>query len=172
MLALLLGTLEDPADRRLLAALYEQHHTAMLCAAYALLGDARDAEDAVQSAFLAVIRHFDSLLAVPADRRRFWLIAVTQNEARLLRRKRRGALPLEEERLPAAEGAAGRTELADLIRRLPDTYRGALEMKYLLDCPDAEIARRLGISEGAVATRLSRARALLRDLLEKEGMSV
>ncbi len=172
MLALFLGMLESPEDRRLFALLYEREHEKMLRAALAMLHSTKDAEDAVQNAFLQAIRHFDSLLAVPPDKRAFWMIAVTQNEARiLLRKKRRTVLLAEIEAPPRADGA-GRAELADLIRRLPETYRCVLEMKFLLNCTDAQIAARLGISETAVTTRVSRARALLRKALEQEGASV
>ena len=39
----------------------------------------------------------------------------------------------------------------------------------LCEAAEAELARRLGISESTVATRVLRGRAMLRDRLEKEG---
>ena len=63
-------------------------------------------------------------------------------------------------------------EIVKLFGRLPETYRGALEMKLLLDYSGKEIAQHLGISETAVNTRISRGRALLREIMEREGFCV
>lgn len=43
-------------------------------------------------------------------------------------------------------------------------------MKLVLGYSSAEIARRLGLTESAVNTRLSRGRALLRKIFEEEGI--
>ena len=68
-----------------------------------------------------------------------------------------------------SESISDYDELVQLFSRLPETYRAALEMKFLLDYSGKEIALRLGITETAVNTRISRGRALLKDILEKEG---
>ena len=51
-------------------------------------------------------------------------------------------------------------------------FRSVLEMKMLMGYTDKEVAQRLGISETAVSSRASRGRALLRELMEKEGVNV
>lgn len=63
----------------------------------------------------------------------------------------------------------GYTELVSLFAPLPETYRATLEMKCLLQYTDREIGRHLGISETAVSSRVNRERALLRQIIEKEG---
>ena len=60
--------------------------------------------------------------------------------------------------------------MVQLFARLPDTYRAVLEMNLVLGYSTAEIARRLGLTESAVNTRLSRGRALLRKIFEEEGI--
>ena len=60
----------------------------------------------------------------------------------------------------------------ELFRRLPETYRAVLEMKLLIGYTDKEIADHLGISETAVSSRASRGRAMLRKLVEKEGLNL
>lgn len=50
-------------------------------------------------------------------------------------------------------------DYSSMVRLLawpPDTYRAVLEMKLVLGWSSAEIARRLGLTESAVNTRLSR----------------
>ena len=53
---------------------------------------------------------------------------------------------------------------------LPETYRAVLEMKFLLDCSGKDISQKLGISENAVNVRISRGRAMLREIMEKEAL--
>lgn len=52
---------------------------------------------------------------------------------------------------------------------MPENYRAILEMKYVLEYSNAEIARAMGISENAVAARLYRCRDQLKKRLRQEG---
>ena len=62
-----------------------------------------------------------------------------------------------------------RSELGDLLDRamsaLPEETRLALLFRYVEDRPLAEVAARLGLTEGAVAMRLQRGKAGLRRIL-------
>ena len=157
MLSFFLSALESEEDRRRFRAVYEQYHGRLERVALGILKDQRDAEDAIQNAFFQVVRHFEKIY---------------QNEARMILRKKERAVPLEEswEAVDARAGdVSDYTALVELFASLPETYRQVLEMKALLGYTDREIARKLGISETAVSTRASRGRALLREILEKEG---
>ena len=68
---------------------------------------------------------------------------------------------------PSTEDGFGR--LVALIRAMPETYRAALEMRFVLEMEYREIAKVLGISESAVANRVSRGRKLLIEKLKEEG---
>jgi RNA polymerase sigma-70 factor (ECF subfamily) len=68
--------------------------------------------------------------------------------------------PLEREELRAKVRAA--------IDRLPDGFRHVLLLRDIEQRSTIETARRLGLSRGAVKTRLHRARQALRSLLESE----
>lgn len=137
-----------------------------------MLGQQSDAEDAVQNAFIQVIRHFEKIYEIPCEEIRFWLISIVKNESRMLIRKRRKIVPLEDwdGTTQVAKDATTYTELLALVKNLPETYRSVLEMKLLLGYSDKEIANHLGISETAVSSRASRGRSLLRKIMEKEGI--
>ena len=60
--------------------------------------------------------------------------------------------------------------LIEYIRRLPENYRAIMEMKLVLGYSDAEAAKHLGMTETAVSTRASRARKVLRKIVEKESI--
>lgn len=171
MLMLLLADLADETDRRKFAVLYATYHERMERAALRILETQTDAEDAMQNAFVQVIRHFDQAAAMPEEELSYWLLAIVKNEALMIRRKAQRSVPVEEiggfEQ--EAENVTDYRALVECFSHLPETYRATMEMKLLLGYSDAEIAKRLGISETAVSTRASRARALLRNIVEREG---
>ena len=101
-------------------------------------------------------------------------MSIAKNEALSIYRKRQKTVQFEEWDGVAADATSvtDYNELVTLFTKLPESYRLALEMKYLLDYSGKEIADRLGISESAVNTRISRGRTLLREIAEKEGFLV
>ena len=134
-------------------------------AALAILGSAAEAEDAVQDTFLKYLEHRPRL-ARPEDAAP-WLMRVNVNlcKDRLRSAYRRRTLPLTEE-LPAP-GPEERQELEEL-RALPAEDRAQIHLYYYEGYSTSEIAAILGRREGTVRSRLSRARAKLRTLLEQE----
>ena len=158
MLLYFLAALESDADRQAFASIYDQYHAKMENTAIRILKNQGDAEDAVQNAFMQVIRHFEKIYQIPCENLPFWLISIVKN------------VPLED--WPSfSERAADVSDyaaLVELFSELPDIYRQVLEMKVLLGYADEEISAHLGISKTAVSTRASRGRQLLREILEKE----
>ena len=171
MLSFYLAALESGGDRKMFAEIYQRHHIKMERAAIKILRDQSAAEDAVQNAFMQVIRHFEKIYEIPCEELPFWLISIVKNEALMILRKRSRivSLPELESLTEAAEAVSEYSELVELFRQLPDTYRAILEMKILFGYSVRDIAKRLGVSEMAVSTRASRGRALLREIAEREG---
>ena len=171
MLIFLLAALESEEDRREFAVIYEQYHARLENAAMRILKNQTDAEDAVQNAFMQVIRHFEKISEIPCKELPFWLISIVKNESLMILRKRSRIVPLPdiESLVDTAKAVTQYSELVELLRQLPDTYRAVLEMKILFGYSDQDIAKGLGISETAVSTRASRGRALLREIAEREG---
>ena len=65
-----------------------------------------------------------------------------------------------------AENKEVRALVERSIERLPETYRTVLLLRDIEELDTEETAKQLGISAGAVKTRLHRARLALRELLE------
>lgn len=63
----------------------------------------------------------------------------------------------------------GVEDVAAIIRSMPEQYREILDLKFLEEKTDQEIADLLGLSKGAVSTRISRGRKLLQEKLREEG---
>ena len=144
-------------------ALVTEHENRLYRAALAILGDNREAEDAVQEAFLALWRKAPEDLASPGA----WLTRVLINNCRSRLRSpwRQRTTPLWDS-LPAP-GPEERAELEELWQ-LPPEDRTALHLFYYEGLSTAEIAALTGRREGAVRSRLTRARGRLRRLLEGE----
>lgn len=171
MLAFFLAVLENDADRRKFTEIYEQYHVQVESTAMRILQNQQDAEDAVQNAFMQVIQHFEKIYEIDCKNLPFWLISIVKNEALMILRKRKRIVRIEDWDSVAAkaESVTDYPELVQLFSKLPETYRSVLEMRFLLDYSGKEIAKKLGISESAVNTRVSRGRILLRRIVEKEG---
>jgi RNA polymerase sigma factor (sigma-70 family) len=143
-----------------------------------VLGDAHEAEDAFQATFLVLARKAASV--VRREKVASWLYGVacrTAREARLRASRRRA----REERVskPARVLPDETDSLAELraildeeLARLPVRYRGAVVLCELEGLSRQQAARRLGIPEGTLSSRLARAKAELRARLIRRGLAV
>jgi RNA polymerase sigma-70 factor, ECF subfamily len=131
--------------------------------AYWLCRDRHAAEDLAQEACLRAWRSWGDLRDLAQAKA--WLMTIVRNEhARSLSRKR-GEMSLDdvdEAQLPAMPSFEGGLEAAEVVATLPLTYREPLLLQVLGGFSCAEIAGMLGTTEGAVMTRLTRARQALR----------
>lgn len=166
-------------DRDAFAELYEQHARAVHLHAHRLTGDWSAAEEVMADTFLDAWRHRARLepeggAVLP------WLLGMATNKARNARRGtgRRLAFlsrrPAPEPVPDFAEETAGRLDDArtlDAVREVYGRLRRA-EREVLALCvwsglDYAEAAQALGVPVGTVRSRLSRARARLRRLVEE-----
>ncbi len=131
--------------------------------AWWLCRDRFTAEDLVQETFARAWKNWDSLADLGAVKS--WLITILRNErARLYERKR---LDISDDdpqdlELPSHERPGDHLELEQLVGELPPAYREPLVLQVLGGYDCREIAEMLGTTEGAVMTRLTRARQALR----------
>lgn len=135
--------------------------------AYWLARDRFVAEELVQETFARAWKNWDSLEDLAAVKP--WLIAILRNEhARLYERKHLDYTDDDPQDLdlPSATQAGAHLELEQLVEALPETYREPLVLQVLGGYECREIAGMLGTTEGAVMTRLTRARQALRAHLE------
>jgi len=155
------------------AVLVREHQETAFRIAYVICGNAADAEDAAQDAFVKAYRALGRFRA--GEPLRPWLLTIVANEARNRRRAggRRAGLAVRagEERssgeaAPSPEAAllAGerRATLLAGLERLGDRDRTVIGCRYLLDLSEVETAAALGVRPGTVKSRLSRALERLR----------
>ncbi|WP_285100606.1 SigE family RNA polymerase sigma factor [Promicromonospora sp. MEB111] len=136
--------------------------------AYLLCGDPHRAEELVQSTFERVYRTWAKVR--PGTQRAYARQILVNLRIDGWRRTRRESFP-GDDKIPVtpASDHAGHVVLRDeLVRglaRLPVSQRRVVVLRHLLDLPEAEVARELGIAVGTVKAANSRGLARLRDLL-------
>ena len=130
------------------------------------------AEDVVQEALLRAWKSLDALRDENAAKQ--WLLTIVRREnARYFERRRLETVDIDN--LSASQAAllaeSPNEELADLrgaIFELDDDYREPLVLQVLMGYSTREIAETMGLKQGAVLTRLHRARQKLMDRMADE----
>ena len=134
------------------AALAEQYAGMLYRLAYARTGSRADAEDVMQEVFVRLLRARPEFR--DEEHAKAWLLRVgaccAADVLRAPWRRREGGV-------------------VEAVLALPAKYRTAVHLYYYEELSVAEIAAVLGKSEGAVKSRLFRARALLRRYLKEDG---
>jgi len=144
-------------------AVYREHCGAVFRLAMSLVGRRDVAEDLTADAFVSLHERFAK---IRVDELPAWLFVVVRNRARdHWRRERvreRHARWLADEPPPTAPAAPGPLWLRD--EHLAPVQRVCLELHYVWGFTLAEVAARLGMSEGQVKGQLQRARQHLRTM--------
>jgi len=171
-------------EKHLFYELIQPYERSVYIAAYSVLQNEADAEDAAQEAFVKAFAH----LATFRKESKFstWLIQIAINEARMKRRKDRKSLYESVDEPQTGEDGdyspkdfadwreipsetLQRTELRQAIQRalasLDQKYREVFVMRDVQNLSITETAETLGISEASVKTRLLRARLQMREAL-------
>jgi RNA polymerase sigma-70 factor, ECF subfamily len=165
-----------------ITALVVEYSATLYRVAYSVMRNAAEAEDAVQEAFLRVLKHRDKLDTILDHR--VWLIRITWNI--VLDRKRRSKTRPENDDiadytriLPSKDRRADdslissqeHSQILRLIERLPRKEREALLLSAVEELSTVQIAAVLGTTESSIRSRIFRARRQLSTLLEMEGVS-
>lgn len=169
-----LAMIDTPEERDLFEVIYTKYRYLMLHVANKVLQNHHDAEDAVHEAFLSVIKNFDKFSDVESPKTRSLIVLIVERKAiDILRKKQReNLLEINEDILGIEMTAPGDHGLADAMTRLPAHYREILLMRYDNGLTTREIAKLLDITESGVRKLLGRAKRVLQDELQKEGVAI
>jgi RNA polymerase sigma-70 factor (ECF subfamily) len=169
--------LRDDDGRRRFELLALPHLDAAYNLARWLTGNAEDASDVVQEAYLRAFRYFS---AYKGGNVRVWLLTIVRNSFMTWVRENRSARLVFSGNTPASEGAEetlwgtkprdpealllasiDADTLNRLMGRLPPEHREVLVLRELEDLSYQEIAAVAGVPVGTVMSRLARARLAL-----------
>lgn len=170
-------------DESALRLFMELYGDMLLRTACLLLKDRQTAEEAVQDTFIQAYAKIGQLQ--DPQRLKAWLISIIVNRCRMKQRtwSWRSIFPAAEsgQWVDAAGSASGAEELfmaewhnvrlTEAIRSLDYIYRESLTLYYYHEMSIREISTELNTAENTVKSRLARGRMLLKQILEKEGIS-
>jgi len=170
----LLDLIRD-GDEQAYGVLLDRHLDRIHALAQRMLGNAADAEEVAQDAFL---RAWQQIPAWQPGKAKFstWLHRVAMNLCHDALRRRRDTRPVEDiqpasgepgpEQLARRRDRAGRVQLA--LATLPERQREAIVLSHYQELSQREAAAVLEISEEALESLLSRGRRALRAALAEE----
>jgi RNA polymerase sigma-70 factor (ECF subfamily) len=170
-------------ENQLFYELVKPYERRVYTAAFSILRNEAEAEDAAQEAVLKAFTHIQQFRA--EARFSTWLIQITVNEALMRRRRAHSEImePIGERQeedgnytprdfadwreIPSEvlERKEIRQKLAGAVAALTEKYREVFVLRDIQHLSIEETAEALGISRASVKTRLLRARLMLRDLL-------
>ena len=166
-------------DRGALEEVYRSTHRKLFGISYRILGDTKEAEDALQDVYLSLWRRagsYDPERASPIS----WLATFARNRAvdRLRTGKvRRGAVPVEEaadiaDDAPAADALLEDAEQSERIHgciaELDETTRDHIRRAFFEGRTYAELAEATGTPLGTMKSRIRRGLARLKTCLSRE----
>lgn len=169
-------------DHDKVARLYELYEQKLYLVAFSILNNQWQAEDAVQEAFVRIIKNRDKIKNPESDESKRFLIRIIQSTAIDIYRKnqkdcKRFAAISEQgrdemEEADSIEDMLNRTDseekVQNMLKQLPDNYREVLVYRCIHQLSVRETAAILEISEAAVRKRFERARILLMKLMGDE----
>jgi RNA polymerase sigma-70 factor (ECF subfamily) len=172
-------------DRRAFEPLVRRHERRIFRVTLAVLGNIEDAEEAMQDTFVKAFRHLDQFRQ--ESRFTTWLTRIAVNEALQKRQARKDFVSLDDSRdVPERaeeqfaprryeawradpEKLYGKQELRRIIeaaiQSLPPIYREAFVLRDVEEMSAEEAAEAIGITVGALKSRLLRARLMMREAL-------
>jgi RNA polymerase sigma factor (sigma-70 family) len=147
--------------------LYDASYRRLVVQIYALCGNLAEAEDAVQDAFVTALRKKPQLARVGNPEA--WVRTVALNRVRHGWRHA-SVVRRYQAKVPGPQGTVDigpeHVAIVTALEGVDADQREAVVLHYLADLTVTDIAAQLGVPEGTVKSRLSRARHRLAGLLD------
>lgn len=179
ILPIFILNIENDDDRDFMATVYTNNYKLMYYIAMKYTGNINDTDDVISDTCIKLISKIDLLRTMDDNSISAYINVATANNARSLYRKRQTRKEYlddgeilknvsDDENSPDAAIIRECTiqEMRAAFSELMEADQTALQMKYILECTDKEIADALGVKENSVRMRLKRARERLYEKLK------
>lgn len=178
MLCMAFAVIEDDTQRDGLADFYSKYKIRLYSIAYSKVHNKQEAEDAVQETFNRIADKPDRFFGIPREKRISYADVITKNIACDMFKRNQKADPSSDDGRVSEVHAdvsfadivveeENACEMINFINSLPERKKAVLLLKINQKMSTAEIAADLKISEDAVRKRLSDAKKLIKDYLER-----
>ena len=162
-------------DGRAFRDLIERHHTMTYAAVRSVLGDRDEVEDVMQVVYL---KAYQGLASFRGEARfSTWLYQIARREALDVSSKRRVEMAdIDSVEIATAEHHAPDTVVRERSERawieaalgeLDETYRTAIELRYMAEKSYEEIGQIMGIPEGTAKTYVHRAKVEMKKIMSR-----
>lgn len=165
-----LQMITSPIEESKFKKIYILYKDILYAAAFAILRNEHDAEDAVHHAFVKIAENIKKISDPECPQTKGYVVTIVENTAINLyrRKKRHPSVPLNEETIGLTVEYTGANELARCMAKLPPRYRQVLLLKYHHGYSTREIANMLGLTAANTAKIEQRAKAKLEILCKEE----
>ncbi len=150
-------------DETTYIAVSEQYMPSLYRAAYSIVQNRHDAEDAVQQALLNAWKGREK---ARDGAERAWMMRIVINECYTILRKRQRSIPTDQ--VPEMPVQQADNALYEAISALPENLRTPFLLKYMEGMTEKEVAAALRLPLPSVKNRLFRARKKLQNELQEE----
>lgn len=179
MLITFISMLDTDEDKDKLTKIYEKYYGTMLSVAKSILFDTALAEDSVSESIIAILKNLDKITDVSSHKTRAYIVIIVRNcSINLLNKQKRyreevaDVFDLPDSKNPPILDELTIKESCNrityLIKTLSKPLSDVLYLSVVMGHSHKETSELLNISTDAARQRLSRAKALLREMLAQE----
>ena len=164
MLILYLSVLDTQEEKDKFEQLYINYKKLVYCIAYKYMSEKNLAEDATQETFLKLTKYIDTIENVDSPKTVSFLTIIAKSVCLdLLRSEKTYIKNTKKYHDEQPDNTEDIYNMLDTIRKLPESYRDVLILKYYFDMPTRKIATIYKISDNSVRKRLERAKKMIRE---------
>jgi len=169
-----LQMLDTPEEKSKFETLYYTHRRTMLHIAMQILKDHQLAEDAVQEAFIRLVKNFSKIGQVDCPRTRLFVVIIVRNISLTMWTEQQKQIVVEvpdattQAEYDLEEDVLGRIayeEVMTAIQELPLIYRDILYLQCVEEYKLTEISNLIGIGIETIKKRAQRGRKILLEQL-------
>lgn len=179
MFLFFISVIETEGERNTFTKLYHHYENAMYNIAYSILHDSYLAEDAVNEAFIKLIKYLPEIDEVECHKTKALIVIIVKSTAIDIYRKRRKQYEYEVEELGERNdgeeipldhiiAAEDFQELMLSIKGLKKEYQEIILLKYVYEFSNSEISNLMSISESVVRQHICRAKKAVKKLIEEK----
>jgi RNA polymerase sigma-70 factor, ECF subfamily len=158
--------LTKKGDKEAFSRLIERYKVSMYRVALSMLTEKQDTEDAIQN---SIIKAYQGVIYLKKNEFfKTWLIRIVINECKSILKSNNKVVHIAEVSTDIRfTDDFSNIELTNAVNLLDEDLKITTTLFYFEDIPQKEIAKLLGIPEGTVRSRLSRARTKLYEMLRE-----
>ncbi len=173
MLSFYISKIQSDYQSERFIRLYNRHRDKMMAAAFSVLKNHHDAEEAVQSALFAIAKNISSIPDPDTKHGENYAVKAAKNHAINIAKKRKLSVSIIEihaDEINISDEFISREEYRHIIEticQMKPHYRDVLSARFIYGMSNKEISVLFGVPLQTVKSRISRGLRILKDAFER-----